>query len=147
VREIAREGILEEQEREIIDSIFEFTIRRVGDIMVPNKFVVYVDYAEGEDSIKEKSKKYGFIRFPVFKNRELLGMINIFDFFYNVGDWHNYIRPLRKVDINERLDVAFSQMQPNKESIAAVVKNNKVVGIFTMEDLMEEIVCSICEPR
>lgn len=145
VREIAREGILEEQEKEVINSIFDFTLTRVEDIMAPFKNVVYVDYSEGEDSIKNKSKKYGFIRFPVFKNRELVGVINIFDLFYNVGDWRKYIRPLRKVGINERLDVVFSQMQPNKESMAAVVKNKKVVGIFTMEDLMEEVVCGICE--
>lgn len=143
VRETALEGILEEQEKEAIDSIFEFTLTHVEDVMTPFKNVVYVNYSEEEDSIKQKSKKYGFIRLPVFKNKELLGLVNIFDLFYNHGDWRNYIRPLRKVGIDERLDAVFSKMQPNKESMAAVIKNKKVVGIFTMEDLMEEIVCGI----
>lgn len=143
VKEIAREGVLEEQEGEAIDSIFEFTLTRVEDIMTPFKNVVYVNYDQKEDSIKEKSRKYGFTRLPVFKNKQLLGLVNIFDLFYNRGDWRNYVRPLRKVGINERLDAVFSKMQPNKESMAAVIKNEKVVGIFTMEDLMEEIVCDI----
>ncbi len=146
IKEIAREGVLEEHEKEVIDSIFEFTLTRVENIMVPFKNVVYADYAEEKHSIKEKSKKYGFTRFPVFKNKELLGMVNIFDLFYHEDDWRRHIRPLRKVGINERLDAIFPKMQPNKESMAAVVKNKKVAGIFTMEDLMEEVVCDICEP-
>lgn len=147
VREIAREGILEEQEKEVINSIFDFTLTRVEDIMTPFKKVIYVDYTESQESIKKKSKEYGFTRLLVFKNRKLLGMINIFDLFYNTDDWRKHIRPLRKVGINEKLDTMFSQMQPNKESIAAVIKNEKVVGIFTMEDLMEEVICGIYEQK
>ena len=76
-----------------------------------------------------------------------MGHINIFEIFYdaNKGDWHNFIRPIRQVDIDLRIEELFSHMKTNKESMVAVVKDNKFVGIVTAEDIMEEVICKICE--
>lgn len=140
IRDVSREGIIKQEEKALIDRIFEFTLTKVADIMIPLKEVVSVNYTDSEELIKEKAKIYGFSRFPVFENKDIKGVINIFDLFYNEGDWRQFIRPLRKVKISERIDKLFSQMQLNKESMAAVIKDKKLIGIVTMEDIIEEII-------
>jgi len=145
ITEIAQEGVLEEQEEETIHKIFEFTLTKTGDVMIPSNRVVSIDYSDKVEQIKEKSKKFGFTRLPVFKNKRLEGLVNIFDIFYKDDDWRNFIRPIRQVDINLRIDELFSRMKTNKESMAAVVKDNKFVGIVSIEDIMEEVICKICE--
>jgi CBS domain containing-hemolysin-like protein len=64
-----------------------------------------------------------------------------------VLDWTSSIRPIVRVESNESLDKVFARMQPNQEVLAAVVKGLDVVGILTMEDLMEHIVSRLTVPR
>lgn len=140
IREIHKQGILNEEEKQYIDRIFEFTLTKVGDIMVPLDKLVTVDYGDTAESIKEKAFKFGFTRFPVFQDKLIKGTINIYDILFNeAGDWHAFIRPVRETHINEHLDRLFAMIQPNKESMSVVFKENTIVGIVTMEDLIEEI--------
>ena len=140
VQEIAREGILEDQEEETISRIFKFRHIMVSDVMVTMDKIISIDYNYTKAEIEEKARRYGFTRFPVFENKKLKGVVNIFDLFYHEDDWHNHIRPLRHTYTNQRIDRLFSQMKPNKETMSAVMRNEKLVSIVTMEDIMEEIV-------
>ena len=142
IRDITKEGIIEDYERKVIDRIFDFTLTKAVDIMVPLKEVANIGLRHSREEILEKSRRFGFTRLPVIEGKDIKGVINIFDIFYNSQDrnWHEFIRPLRTVSFDDRLDVVFSLMQPNKETIAAVLKNNFPIGILTMEDLVEEIV-------
>jgi len=141
-RDVTKEGIIEDYEREVIDSIFDFTLTKSADIMVPVNETTFVQYSDTKEDILNKSRRFGFTRLPVFEGKELKGVINIFDIFYNNKDkdWHEFIRLLLSVSFNDRLDVVFSVMQPNKETMVAVFKNNACVGILTMEDLIDEII-------
>ena len=142
IRDVSKEGIIEDYEREVIDRIFDFTLTKAVDIMVPLKEVANIGYKQSGEEVLEKSRRFGFTRLPVFENKNIKGVINIFDIFYNSQDkdWHEFIRPLRTVSFDDRLDVVFSLMQPNKETMVAVLKNNSPIGILTVEDLIEEIV-------
>ncbi|MDD5292269.1 MAG: CNNM domain-containing protein [Candidatus Omnitrophica bacterium] len=144
IRDVTKEGIIEDYERDVIDRIFDFTLTKAADIMVPIKDVICAQSSQSKQEILDKAGKYGFTRLPVFEDKNIKGVINIFDIFYNSSDkdWHEFIRPLSKISFDERLDGVFSMMQPNKEVMAAVVKNNIPVGMLTMEDLIEEIVYS-----
>ncbi|MDD5006312.1 MAG: CNNM domain-containing protein [Candidatus Omnitrophica bacterium] len=144
IRDVTKEGIIEDYEREVIDRIFDFTLTKAADIMVPIKNVACIDCKQPKEEILEKSKSFGFTRLPVFEGKNIKGVVNIFDIFYNEKDkdWHGFIRPLRSVAFDERLDYVFSVMQPNKEAMVVVLKDNSPIGILTMEDLIEEIVYS-----
>ncbi len=140
IKDISREGILETHEKEAIDKIFDMTLTKAADIMVPFKNVVCFDASDTLEALQEKSRARRFTRFPVFKDRDLVGIINIFDVFYTAAtDWHGLIRPVLHVDHNESVDKVFSKMQPNKEMVAAVFKDQEMAGLLTMDDLMEDI--------
>jgi len=140
IKDISREGILEPQEKEAIDKIFEMTLTKAVDIMIPIEEVVAFDMKESFESIREKVRVHPFTRFPVIENNIYKGMIHVFDLFYAPAeDWHGLVRPLLRVEQEESLDRVFSKLQPQKERMAAVYNGNVVVGVLTMEDLMEEI--------
>lgn len=140
IKDISSEGILEPQEKEAIGKIFDMTLTRAADVMVPLKNIVGFDLGEDIASLKQKVRVSSFTRFPVFSGKELKGMVNIFDIFYaQFHDWPSLVRPIVRVDQEESLDKVFSRLQPQKKHMAAVCKGTELVGILTMEDLMEEI--------
>ena len=142
LRDVSKEGIIEDYEREVIDKIFDFTLTKAVDIMVTLKDVASIEYNQSREEVLEKSRRFGFTRLPVFEGKDIKGVVNIFDIFYNSQDrdWHEFIRTLTSVSFDDRLDVVFSLMQPNKETMVAVLKNDLPIGILTVEDLIEEIV-------
>lgn len=139
VRQITREGVLERSEQGAIHQIFDFRYTRVGDIMVRLRDIISIDYNEDRKAIIEIAKKYRFTRYPVLENRQIKGVLNIFDIFYGDGDWHKFIRPIRQVYANQRINQVLYQMQRNKELISAVVRKGKFIGIIALEDIIKEI--------
>lgn len=148
IKDISREGILQPQEKEAIDKIFDMTMTKAADVMVPLKDIVRFDAAQDLQALKIIMRSSGFTRFPVFDGKALKGMVNIFDLFYkNPPDWHSCIRPLVFVNQEESLDKVFSKMQPQKESMAVVCKASEPVGLLTMEDLMEEVTSQLASVK
>mgnify|MGYP000070606765 CR=1 FL=1 len=140
VKEIRKEGVLESEEAQAIEDVFDFGEKRVSDVMKPISEVVYLEFSEKIESVLNKVRKYKFTRYPVVRKTKLIGMLNIFDYFYKGGEWQSHIRPIMKVGRNERLDEVFAKMQERKQSMCAVVKGNKIIGIVTLHDLTKEIV-------
>ncbi|HAJ57080.1 MAG TPA: hypothetical protein DCL35_04850 [Candidatus Omnitrophica bacterium] len=152
IKDISREGILEAHEKEAIDKIFDMTLTRAADVMVPLKNVISIDISESIESIKDKCARSRFTRFPVLEGKELKGVLNVFDLFYSSPEdlshgWSALMRPVLRVEMDESLDKVFSKLQPNKEMVAAVYKDDEFVGILTMEDLMEEITTKLTSAR
>jgi CBS domain containing-hemolysin-like protein len=149
VRQIAREGVIERSEQGAIHQIFDFRYTRVVDIMIRLHNVVSIDYSDNREKILEKAKKYKFTRYPVIENKQIKGVLNIFDIFYDMPDmtmetksevdWHKYIRPIKQVYANQRINQVLYQMQRNKDLMSAVVRNGKFIGIISLEDIISEI--------
>lgn len=139
VRQIAREGILERSEQSAIHQIFDFRYTRVGEIMVRLRNIVFVDLKDDKKEILDKAQKYKFTRYPVLQDGRIKGILNVFDLFYNEGEWHKFIRPARQVFSNERINLVLYKMQRNKDLMCPVVRNGKFIGIITLEDIINEI--------
>lgn len=139
VRQITREGVLERSEQGAIHQIFDFRYTRVGDIMVTLREMISIDYADDRQKIIEKAQKYKFTRYPVFENKQIKGVLNIFDIFYNEGNWHKFVRPLEQVYANQRVNQVLYNMQRNNDLISAVVRKGRCIGIITLEDIINEI--------
>jgi CBS domain containing-hemolysin-like protein len=150
IKDISREGILEPQEKDAIDTIFDLTLAKAADVMVPFKNVVWVQASDLLEAVRERCRATHFTRFPVMEGKALKGVVNVFDLFYGLvagGDWRTFIRPAARIEHDESLDKVFSKMQPAKEKMAAVYKGSELVGILTMEDLMEEVTSHLIEVR
>ena len=145
---ISREGILEPHEKEAIDKIFDMTLTKVADIMVPLKNAVSLEAGMSFEDVKARARSVAATRFPVFEGKALKGMLNIFDALYDGGgNWIACMRPIVRLESDESLDKAFSKMQPAQEALAAVCKGPDVVGLLTMEDLMEYITSQLRESK
>lgn len=137
-------GEIDRAEKEALDDVFGFSKRSVKDITCRMHNVVGFDHTEDLETILERAKKVGYTRYPVFKEREMVGCINIFDLFYNeFENWHDWIRPITIVGANQKLDEVFALLTRKRESIAAVQKGKRKIGIVTLQDLMREITESI----
>jgi putative hemolysin len=141
LKEIEKQGELNRGEKEAIEEIFEFRQSKIKDVCVDLKKVVALDYADSYEKVLEVIKEKGFTRYPVFKNREIIGYINIYDIFYHPHkEWTSFIRPITKVGINQKLYEVFMLLKKKKESIALVYKGKRIYGIVTLEDLIREII-------
>lgn len=144
VNELQREGGIDKGEEEAIEDVFDFRFSKIKDSYVSLNRTVAFDYTDAYSRVLEIIRKNGFTRYPVFRNREVAGYINIYDLFYNPGEnWQSFIRPVTKVGINQNLYEVFSRLKAKKENVALVIKGRKTMGIITLQDLTREIITSI----
>ncbi len=140
---------LDEDEVEIMRGALELSNKDVIEIMTPieNTFSITV-----EDKLDQKLigllKKEGYSRIPVFDkyHKECIGLLilkNIFDLDFDdhilkIADLNLY--PAKSVNYNMALDTLFRKFINSKTHMLMVVKNSKIIGIVTIEDLLEEII-------
>jgi len=144
VKEIESQGGIDKGEKEAIEEIFEFRSDRIKDVCVGIKQIVAFDCADSYETILDTIRKSGFTRYPVFKDKEIIGYINIFDLFYEEQkNWQTVIRPITKIGFNQKIHEALARLKGKKESIALVLKGKKAYGIITIQDIIHEIITSI----
>ncbi|MCF7869926.1 MAG: CNNM domain-containing protein [Candidatus Omnitrophica bacterium] len=142
--QIQKEGQIDFGERKAIEEVFEFRENKVKDFCLPRRKIVGFDYTDSNKYLLEKIKQYKFDRYPVYRNKKIIGYLNVYDLFYNPDqNWRELIRPITKIGVSQRLYQAFSTLQKKKENIALVIKGNKIYGMITLEDLTREILTSI----
>jgi len=164
VMEIEKEGGMDKGEKEAIEEVFEFRSDRIKDVCVRARKMVAFDYTDSYKTILATVKKHRFTRYPVFsakggsppeadaplehvsggKNKDIVGYINIYDLFYHGAvRWQQSIRPIPKVGFNQKLHQIFTRLKSKKESIALVLRGEKIYGIITIQDIIREIITSI----
>lgn len=144
VKEIERQGGIDKGEKAAIEDVFEFRTDKIKDSCVVFKKLTAFDYTDSYARLLEIVKTKRFTRYPVLKNRQVIGYINIYDLFYNPKkDWQSFIRPITRVGLNQKLHEIFTTLQMKKEGIALVMKSNKPYGIVTIGDLTREVITSI----
>ncbi len=144
VKEIEKEGGIDRGEKEAIEEVFEFRSDTIKDFCVGINKIVAFDYSDPYQKILDVVKRVRFTRYPVFKNKEIIGYINIYDLFYNPQtNWQAFIRPITRVGFNQKLQPVFTKLKSKKESIALVMKGKKPYGIITIQDIIREIITSI----
>ena len=145
IREVERQGVLEQGEKEAIEDVFSFRFRSVKDSCTPFSSLTLFDIRDGYNKIMFKAKTSGYTRYPVLNGKEITGYVNIYDLFYSGEEWKKQIRPIMKVGENQKLYDVLKSMQKRKETIALVLKGRKTIGIVTLNDLIKEIISSIAK--
>ena len=139
------EGTIQKDEREMVSEVFEFDDTIVHEILTPKSKIVFVHEDEPIKSLIEKSIKYGYSRFPVFRNNydDIVGMVHIKDTLL-IKDENipvkNIMRSVLNVDSHMKADDLLREMKKNKTHLALLHdREGKTIGLVSMEDLIEEI--------
>ena len=143
-------GIIEDKEKEYILNVFNFNDKKAKQIMTKKNKVISIDIKDSKKEILDKIKNSRFTRFPVLDNDKILGFINVKDLIYmhQVRKKFNIKEIIHEVlcfEKEEMIDDIFRTMQKHHETFSIITKNNKLVGILTMEDAIEEIVGNISD--
>jgi CBS domain containing-hemolysin-like protein len=146
------EGVIEEDEKQMIAGIFEFGETTVREIMVPRLDIVAVEVSEPLSQALDLIIGNGHSRIPVFEDSidHLLGVLYAKDLLLCLRDGSQDIsvrQLLRKayfVPQSKKLDELFEEMQAHRIHMAlAVDEYGGTAGLVTIEDLLEEIVGEI----
>lgn len=152
INEIEEEGVLEEQESDLVKSALEFDEKTVEQILVPRVRVCAVDKDSDIAEVRDKFISEGYSRMPVYDQTidNIIGIITEKDFFRLIlsnNDVHSIESIIQKpLHFTEFMLIseALREMQRTKQHIAVVNDQyGGTCGIVTMEDIMEELVGEI----
>lgn len=149
------EGILDESNRDLIQSVVQFSEKTVRDAMKPRPEIIGVPSSMSVESFVELLRVKPFSRVPVYENSidNIVGLIYAQDVL-QVPDTEAHSRTVASL---MRKDVYFvpetklgsdllREMQKNKIRMAIVIDEyGGVAGLVTIEDLVEEIVGEISD--
>ena len=152
VEVVEEEGGIEEEEKELIENIFEFDDTNASEIMTPRADMFVID---GDDELKlEAVVKSGFTRIPVIEGDidHVVGILNVKDLLkYQAtsADEINVRQIMRQpyfVPENKKLDNLLQEFKKRKQHMAIIVdEHGGVSGLITLEDALEEIVGEIID--
>lgn len=145
------EGVLEEEEKQMIYNVFGFGDSYTKDVMIPRTDMVAVDLEITYEEIMALYKQEQFSRMPVYQETQdnIVGVFYIKDLILNPVDIENFkisdfLRDAYFVHEFKRIDELFKEMRNKKVGMAIVVDEyGGTSGLVTIEDLIEEIVGDI----
>jgi CBS domain containing-hemolysin-like protein len=147
-----RQGVLEQDERQMIFSIFKFGDTLVREIMVPRIDIFALDVETPLNEANLAMIDSGYSRVPLYKNSidNVQGLLYVKDLLKaaQAGSQYKSLRELMRqpylVPESKKLDELLAEMQGQRMHMAIVVDEyGGVAGLVTLEDLMEEIVGEI----
>ena len=146
-------GEIEHGERELIEGVFDFGDKDVADVMVakPDVVAISVDVAP-EDALATVLHS-PYTRFPVYRETldDIVGVLHVRDLFSAIHDGglagielESMLRPAYVVPESKNLASLLQEMRRTNNHFAVVFDEyGGMVGIATLEDLLEEIVGEI----
>ena len=150
VDEAEEDGTLKEDESELVRSALEFDDMKVEDILVPRVDVHAVEEGTSMEEVREVFRKTGYSRLPVYKDTidNVIGVIHERDFFvgYLGGEKEigHLVQEIAFTTEYTRISALLKQLQKQKIHMAAVSDEyGGLVGIVTLEDILEELVGEI----
>jgi putative hemolysin len=150
----SEEGVIEEDEKELIHSIFEFGDTIVREVMVPRPDVIAIEDTATLHDIQALVLEHGYSRIPVFHEDldDVVGVVFAKDVLkaMHQGDGERALtdicRPARFVPESKRVADLLREMQKEKFHQALVTDEyGSVTGIVSLEDLLEELVGEITD--
>ncbi|MDD5617187.1 MAG: hemolysin family protein [Candidatus Methanoperedens sp.] len=147
-----KEGTIEKHEREIISNVFDFTDEKAHGVMTKRENIVCIEDAETLETALKLINESGHSRIPVYCKEfdNMIGMIYAKDFLkfrdYELGRTRvrEILRPLLIVKAGRGISSVMKELQQKKMAISIVVDNNmKVLGLVSIEDILEELVGEI----
>ena len=151
------EGVIEEEENEMIRNIFEFGDTMVKEVMIPRVDMACISSDTSLDSILKLIKKMGHSRIPVYEETvdNIIGILYAKDLLGIYQQWYTskekfnlkgITRETYFVPENKKIDELLDIFQKDRIQIAiAIDEYGGTAGLITMEDVVEEVVGEIID--
>jgi CBS domain containing-hemolysin-like protein len=147
------QGVIEEQEHQMIHGIIEIGDKTVREIMIPRTDIVAVDRTAQLRDVARLFKEHRHTRMPVYEEDidHIVGLIHTKDLllFYTRStsqkfDMDRVLRPIKFTPEQKKVDELLNEMRTEKQHMMIVVDEyGGTAGLVTLEDLLEEIVGEI----
>ncbi len=149
-------GAIEEEEREIIHKVFEFTDKRTGDIMTPAERIFMLPIDLPYERLMEEIRSTQFSRVPFYDGdpANVIGILHVRDLFSfdmkrragAAGDIRTLMRPVVIVDTGAPLEDLLREFQKGRAHMAIVIdEGGHIKGLVTMDDVLEALFGEIKE--
>jgi CBS domain containing-hemolysin-like protein len=156
VKEGEREGLLEEDAREMIEGVIELGDVDVAQIMTPRTDMVALHVGQTWDEAIGAVSQSGHSRLPVYNRSpdDVIGILHSKDLLVELAKprpqdrrpWREIIRPAFFVPETKPVDGLLQEFQQSRNQIAMVLDEfGGVSGLVTLEDALEEIVGEIVD--
>ena len=155
VEKVSDEGVIEEEQGEIIQSALDFADTNVKEVLTPRKKIYALDIRNlDKEKLHQIIIETNYSRIPIYDGDidNIIGVLHIKTYIsaYLRNPNISIRRKLQKpyfVSSNIMIDDLFNGFKKHHTHIAIVRdKNKKVVGMVTMDDVLEELVSDISEP-
>lgn len=144
-------GVIEADEKQMIENVFEFNNMTAEDVMIHRTDMELISTEDNWQEILSLIEGTGLSRFPVYQEDadDIIGVLSAKDFLLNLQrptpkPLKELLRPAYFVPESVRTDVLFQDMQSKAVQMAIVVDEyGGTSGLVTLEDLLEELVGNI----
>ena len=144
-------GSIEENEKELINNVFEFNDKVASEVMIHRKEIYAIDVKSDIADILTDLKEYKYSRIPVYEDNidNIVGMLYIKDllayaYLKKEAKVKKLMRDVYFVPENKPINELFRELQRTKHQIAVVLDEyGGTAGLITMEDIIEELVGNI----
>lgn len=154
IESIEEEGLLEEEESEIIQSAFDFGETLIKDLLTPKDKMFAINISKlNHSSLNQALNEEKYSRIPIYKNdiNNIVGILHVKSYLreYLANPKVSIKSTLSKpyfINGKITIDELFEGFRKHKTHIA-IVKDDKdmTLGMVTMEDVLEELVGEISE--
>ena len=143
-------GVIEEEEREMINNVFDLGDAKAKDVMVPRVNVVFADVESSYDELIDIFREHKFTRLPVYEETtdNVIGTINMKDLllYDHTQDFkiREFLREAYFTYEHKVVSELLVEMREASYNIAIVLDEyGETAGLITLEDILEEIVGEI----
>lgn len=144
------EGVIESEEKKMINNVFDFGDAVARDVMVPRIDMVMVDVNATYKELIELFRKERFTRIPVYENStdNVIGIINVKDFLLYDNAQKFSLRdllrqPLYTYEYKKTAELMVEMRKTSNNIIIVLDEYGATAGLITLEDMLEEIVGDI----
>lgn len=144
------DGVIEPEERKMINNVFDFGDATARDVMVPKVDMSFLNVTASYNDMLELYKENKYTRYPVYEEStdNVIGMINVKDLLIYEDKDHfdarNIMREVLYTHEHKKTSDIMLEMKQSSTNLAIVLDEYGVTsGMVTMEDLLEEIIGDI----
>ena len=141
------EGVIETEEKKMINNVFDFGDSLAKDIMVPRIDMTFVDVEATYEELLDIFRKEKYTRIPVYENNtdNVIGVINVKDLLL-IDDYEGFHirdhmrKPLFTYEYKKTAELMVEMRGTFKNIVIVLDEYGATAGLITLEDMLEEIV-------